>query len=72
MEKTDLMVFKEIFKKRGISFTETNGCQPEVTMSDVPKDPEGSTLIVEGGYSGFYTQMSFIADGTLVGVEAYE
>ena len=56
---SDLEVIKNILDKRGILY-------------DQAPWHEDITLTISGGYSGFFTLMTFSSEGILLKVEAYE
>lgn len=57
---TDLETLKKMFERSGVEYTEEHLEKGEIG------------LIVERGYTGFYTGYSFDSEGRLLDVGAYE
>jgi hypothetical protein len=73
---TDLETIKNMLIKSNITFEEQYTKINEKGFltggrSAVPQF-DGVVLIVYGGYMGFYSMLSFTADGALYDVEAFE
>ena len=73
--KTDIEQTEEMFTRAGVEYTRTHS--PETSRQPFNFAPPRveraeTTLVVDGGYAGFYTVLKFNDAGALMSVEAYE